>query len=113
MAQIKTHALATGIWLVLASQVSFAQEADSAPATQSADAADPTTLDRIEVTGSRIRHVDIETAQPIQMITRDEIDKQGFESVADILRSDLGRLPVLVCRKNGMRLAASDLPPSA
>ena len=87
MAQIKTHALATGIWLVLASQVSFAQEADNAPATQSADAADPTTLDRIEVTGSRIRHVDIETAQPIQMITRDEIDKQGFESVADILQN--------------------------
>src|SRR5690606_32786985 len=46
-----------------------------------------TTLDRIEVTGSRIRQVDLETAQPVLQITRDDIETQGFSSVADILEN--------------------------
>ncbi|MGO4778543.1 TonB-dependent receptor plug domain-containing protein, partial [Lysobacter sp. 2RAB21] len=45
------------------------------------------TLDRIEVTGSRIRQVDLETAQPVLSITRADIEKQGFQSVADILQN--------------------------
>ncbi|WWW35093.1 TonB-dependent receptor [Stenotrophomonas rhizophila] len=51
------------------------------------ESASPTNLDRIEVTGSRIRQVDTETAQPVQTITRDQIEKQGFKSVADILQN--------------------------
>lgn len=46
-----------------------------------------TTLDRIEVTGTRIRQVDTETSQPVQLITRADIEKQGFQSVADILQN--------------------------
>jgi iron complex outermembrane receptor protein len=46
-----------------------------------------TTLDRIEVTGSRIRQVDTETAQPVLSISRAEIENQGFRSVADILQN--------------------------
>lgn len=45
------------------------------------------TLDRIEVTGSRIRRVDLETAQPVLQITRSDIETQGFSSVADILEN--------------------------
>ena len=48
---------------------------------------EPRSLDRIEVTGSRIRQVDIETAQPVTFITRQEIEKQGFQSVGDILQN--------------------------
>lgn len=51
------------------------------------DSSDTTTLDRIEVTGSRIRKVDVENAQPIQMISRTDIEKQGFQSVGDILQN--------------------------
>ncbi|MEG1679700.1 MAG: hypothetical protein RR326_06370, partial [Stenotrophomonas sp.] len=47
----------------------------------------PTTLDRIEITGSRIRQVDVETAQPVFAITRTDIEQQGFSSVADILQN--------------------------
>ncbi|MGN0858483.1 MAG: TonB-dependent receptor [Stenotrophomonas sp.] len=47
----------------------------------------PTTLDRLEVTGSRIRQVDVETAQPVLTISRAEIESQGFASVADILQN--------------------------
>jgi iron complex outermembrane recepter protein len=49
--------------------------------------ASPTTLDRIEVTGSRIPRAEIENEQPIVTISRDEIQQQGFTSVADILQN--------------------------
>ena len=45
------------------------------------------TLDRIEVTGSRIRQVDVETAQPVLSITRQDIEAQGFRTVSDILQN--------------------------
>ncbi|KGM54467.1 TonB-dependent receptor [Lysobacter arseniciresistens ZS79] len=54
---------------------------------QEAAPADATTLDRIEVTGSRIRQVDLETAQPVLMISREDIEGQGFNTVADILQN--------------------------
>src|SRR5690606_40355007 len=46
-----------------------------------------TTLDRIQVTGSRIRQVDVETAQPTVTISRADIENQGFQSVGDILQN--------------------------
>src|SRR5690606_30392653 len=46
-----------------------------------------TTLDRIEVTGSRIRQVDMETAQPVLTISREDIENQGFRTVSDILQN--------------------------
>lgn len=46
-----------------------------------------TNLDRISVTGSRIRQVDVETAQPVLTISRQDIQNQGFSSVADILQN--------------------------
>ncbi len=54
---------------------------------QAQESGSPTNLDRIEVTGSRIRQVDTETAQPVLTITRDQIQQQGFKSVADILQN--------------------------
>ncbi|MGH8084086.1 MAG: TonB-dependent receptor [Lysobacter sp.] len=62
----------------------FAQ--DAAPA-QEAPAQEATTLDRIEVTGSRIRQVDAETSQPILVIGRDDIEQSGRTSVAELLQN--------------------------
>ncbi|HET6602966.1 MAG TPA: TonB-dependent receptor plug domain-containing protein, partial [Xanthomonadaceae bacterium] len=46
-----------------------------------------TELDRIEVTGSRIRRsVDFETAQPVLTLTREDIERTGLTSVGDILQ---------------------------
>ncbi|WP_430540553.1 TonB-dependent receptor plug domain-containing protein [Pseudoxanthomonas sacheonensis] len=45
------------------------------------------TLDRIEVTGSRIPRADIENEQPVTVISREMIENQGFASVADILQN--------------------------
>ncbi len=51
------------------------------------EASGTTNLDRISVTGSRIRQVDVETAQPVLTISRQDIQNQGFNSVADILQN--------------------------
>jgi iron complex outermembrane receptor protein len=51
----------------------YAQDAQNAP------------LQRVEVTGSRIRQVDLETAQPIQVMTQEQIQKTGLITVGDIL----------------------------
>lgn len=40
---------------------------------------------RVEVTGSRIRQVDIETAQPVQVVTAEQIQKSGLITVGDII----------------------------
>lgn len=48
---------------------------------------DATSLDRIEVTGSRIRGADMETQQPIIALSRQDIERQGFTSVADVLQN--------------------------
>ncbi len=50
------------------------------------EASTTTNLDRISVTGSRIKSTDIETSQPVLSLTRADIDKQGVTSVADILQ---------------------------
>lgn len=44
-------------------------------------------LQRVEVTGSRIRQVDLETAQPIQVMTAEQIQKSGLVTVGDIINN--------------------------
>ena len=47
---------------------------------------DAKTLDRVEVTGSRLKRAEIEGAVPVTVIDRATIDASGDVSVADILR---------------------------
>src|SRR5207237_10094284 len=56
---------------VAASAPVFAQSA-AAPA---AGASAPDQLQRVEITGSRIKQIDVETASPVQVITREAIRK--------------------------------------
>ncbi|HUR90258.1 MAG TPA: TonB-dependent receptor plug domain-containing protein, partial [Ramlibacter sp.] len=58
----------------MASQTTFAQQ---------------TSLERVEITGSSIRRVDAETALPVQIISREEIQRSGATSVVDLMQ----RLP--------------------
>ena len=77
-----TFALAVGATTLAGTGLALAQ---TAPAATPAAAA--TDLDRITVTGSRIRQAEVENAQPVLTITRADIDKQGFQSAADILQN--------------------------
>jgi len=42
---------------------------------------------RVEVTGSRIKRADAETAAPVQIMTREDIERTGKTSIQDVLRS--------------------------
>ena len=44
-------------------------------------------LGKIEITGSRLSQTDIETARPVTVITREQIELSGFETVAQVLQS--------------------------
>ncbi len=43
-------------------------------------------VEKVTVTGSHIKRIDVETASPIQTVTRQQLEKSGYNSVADVLR---------------------------
>ncbi|WP_425523929.1 TonB-dependent receptor [Stenotrophomonas maltophilia] len=73
--------LSAGIGAVLAAVFSPAANA------QDDAAKSPKNLDRIQVTGSAIRSVDVETQQPVLAISRKMIEQQGFTTIADVLQN--------------------------
>jgi iron complex outermembrane receptor protein len=66
--------MATGGVLLSAGQSAFAQAA-------------PETLERVEITGSNIRRIASETASPVQTLSRQDIEKSGRASVAELLQT--------------------------
>ncbi|WP_315386710.1 TonB-dependent receptor [uncultured Stenotrophomonas sp.] len=74
---VRLGLLPAGIALALVPSFASAQEAASGT----------TDLDRISVTGSRIRGANMETQQPILTMTRESLEKQGFSNVADVLNN--------------------------
>ena len=44
------------------------------------------TIDKREITGSNIKKTDTETASPIQVITRQDIDASGLNTISDVVR---------------------------
>src|SRR5690349_17502387 len=64
----------------LATGNAIAQEAESS-------SSDTKTLDRIEVTGSRIKRAEIEGALPVTVISRQDIEVSGKTTVADLLQN--------------------------
>jgi outer membrane receptor protein involved in Fe transport len=77
-------ALPMGIAMALAGGAAVAQDA-ATPATPAPEA-QAATLDRIEVTGSRIRRVDAENASPVVSISRAQIEKTGKLTLGDLLQ---------------------------
>ncbi|AVQ08176.1 TonB-dependent receptor [Xanthomonas vasicola pv. vasculorum] len=76
---VRLGLLPAGIAIALTPAFAANAQEQSAPST--------TTLDRIEITGSRIRSVDVETAQPVFTVTQQDIQKSGLVSVGDILQN--------------------------
>jgi iron complex outermembrane recepter protein len=85
----------TGFVTLLGAGNAFAQPAatpgrpatGTSATTPGATAAQPTTLERFEVTGSRIRRLDIETPQPVLVLSAADLDTTGFSTVGDAMRS--------------------------
>jgi iron complex outermembrane recepter protein len=75
---IKAALLPTTLLLSAGANPALAQE-DAEETAQS--------LERIEVTGSRIKRADVEGALPVTVIDREQLDLSGDNSVADFLRN--------------------------
>jgi iron complex outermembrane receptor protein len=73
--------LSRSIRLMCVGGIAFGMHAAYAQEAQTSAAP----VNRVEVTGSRIRQVDLETAQPIQVMTQEQIQKTGLVTVGDIL----------------------------
>lgn len=81
-----TLALATALLLPT---LAMAQEADKAEQkSETAQKGDqPATLEKVSVVGSRIKRAEIEGPAPITVISRADIDREGFQTVGDMLQS--------------------------
>jgi iron complex outermembrane receptor protein len=67
------QALGAGVALTVVTTAAHAQQAQR--------------VEKIEVTGSNIKRVDQETVAPIEIITRDQIERTGQATVAEVLRN--------------------------
>ncbi|MGH7870145.1 MAG: TonB-dependent receptor plug domain-containing protein, partial [Candidatus Dormibacteraceae bacterium] len=81
-------ALVAGAVSALATPAAFAAD-DSTTTTTTTTTNNQSTaqLGKIEVTGTRIRRTTVETAQPITIVTAQEIKASGFASIGDVLQS--------------------------
>jgi iron complex outermembrane receptor protein len=74
--------------LIGASALAWAQESEpdaDQNETEEQQREEGAQLDRVEVTGSRIRRLDVEGPNPVQIFDRDYIDSTGAQTVADFL----------------------------
>ena len=87
--------LALSIAAALVSPVAFAQQASTTTAgataqqgeTETQASADAQRLESVMVVGSRIKRTEIEGPAPIVVITREDIEREGFQTVGDMLQT--------------------------
>jgi len=78
------YALVAGAATALAAPAVFAQ--DAAPSGTNQNQNNTAQLGKIEVTGTRIKRTDVETAQPVTIITAAQIKATGLNSIGDVLQ---------------------------
>ena len=75
---------------------------------------DAASLGRIQVTGSRVSHIDIEGANPVTILDRDDIKRTGATDLGEVLQNlpMMSGSPVSSQRNNGGtgRVAAGRYP---
>ncbi len=76
-----SFALTTALLAAVVSPA-FAQEAGNEAGGKNA-----TNLDRVSVVGSRIKRAEVEGPAPVTVISRADIDREGFQSVGDMLQT--------------------------
>jgi len=86
---MNTIAIAKALFALLAFVPLASARADDAPQNPAP------TLDTIQVTGSHIRGIDLETQHPILTIDRVQIERTGLTSISDIVQSIVANGPTL------------------
>lgn len=72
---------------VLLATAALLAHAEDKPAGDAKPADEANLLDTIEVTGSHIRGVDLETQRAIQILQREDLERTGLANVGDVLQS--------------------------
>ncbi|QCO68779.2 TonB-dependent receptor [Luteimonas yindakuii] len=82
--RLNTLSIALSMVMLATAPTAFAQDQSeqSRPASTQAS-----TLDTVTVVGSRIKRAEIEGPAPVTVITRADIDREGFQTVGDMLQS--------------------------
>ena len=75
----KRTVLASALLGVMSAPAAFAQDATAQTGSASAERA--TNLDKVTVTGSRIKRADVEGPTPVVVLTAADIEKEGFNTV--------------------------------
>lgn len=79
------HAIAVVLALGVTNPLS-AQDAESGEQSSEAnEQQEASELDKVTVTGTNIRGIDLEGAQPLKIITREDIETSGADNIIDIL----------------------------
>jgi len=78
------YALVAGAASAISAPAVFAQQAPAATASTTPSTAQ---LGKIEVTGTRIKRTNVETAQPVTIVTAAQIKATGLTSIGDVLQS--------------------------
>ncbi len=80
LSYLRTHRLTRAV------QLSLLFAAPGLALAQDAPPEGARTLDTIQVTGTRIKKAELETQVPVQVLTREAIDRTGYTSVADVVQ---------------------------
>ena len=84
-----TLALAAAMLLPAGAAMSQEQsgqsDADQNKTEEAGDKAASKTLDTVTVVGSRIKRVEVEGPAPVTIFSREDIDREGFQTVGDML----------------------------
>ncbi|MBA4094717.1 MAG: TonB-dependent receptor, partial [Candidatus Accumulibacter sp.] len=78
-------ALLAGAWMAAGVSGSALAQETPAQASDIAPAAAPAEMPKVEVTGSAIRRVQSETALPVQIVSRAEIEKAGVTTASELM----------------------------
>lgn len=78
----RVTAMAAAVFAMSASGWVSAQDA---PAGSGLSAVDITEIETIEVTGSRLKRSEAETSLPVEVVTRKDIERAGYQSVEQLL----------------------------
>ena len=91
---MKRNAIATAVTTALfgacalgMAPTAFAQEQEPPAEATQQETTQPSSLDTVQVTGSRIARSEVEGPAPITVITAQQISAAGFTNVPDVLRS--------------------------
>jgi iron complex outermembrane receptor protein len=74
------------LWAALSGCIVLVTTADTSAQVQSVQTS-PHSLERVTITGSNVPRTDQETVAPVEVITREQIERSGAQTVADVLRT--------------------------